>query len=247
MTTNDTESWLRAYAPAPDAPIRLVCLPHAGGSASFWRPVATALSPKVDVVAVQYPGRQDRRHEPFVDDLHELARRVHDVLAALEDRPTALFGHSMGATLAFEVAQLMEPHRPAVHLFVSGRRAPSVQRDESMHLRDDDALLAEMRAMDGTDSALLQDEEIMRMALPVVRNDYRAAETYTWTPGEPLSCPVTALVGDDDPKAAVPEVEAWARHSSGPFAMEVVSGGHFALVDHSDRVLELVTGALEQS
>ncbi|MEV0300847.1 thioesterase II family protein [Streptomyces prasinus] len=248
MTIHDTAStWVRAYAPAPAAAIRLVCLPHAGGSASFWLPVAKALSPRVDVVAIQYPGRQDRRHEPCVDNLPELALRVHEVLGELDDRPTALLGHSMGATVAFEVARLMEARRPAAHLFVSGRRAPSAKRNETVHQRDDDGLLAEVRALAGTDSRLLQDEEIMRMALPAVRNDYRAAETYEWTPGEPLSCPVTALIGDDDPKAHVPEVEAWARHTTGPFALEVLPGGHFFLVDQSARVLDVIRTALAQS
>ena len=245
MTTSATTStWVRTYAPAPAAPVRLVCLPHAGGSASFWLPVARALSPQVDVVAIQYPGRQDRRHEPMVDNLPELAERIHEVLGELDDRPTAILGHSMGATVAFELARLMEADRPAAQVFVSGRRAPSAARDETVHQRDDDGLLAEVRSLAGTDSRLLQDEEVMRMALPAVRNDYKAAETYRWTPGEPLSCPVTALIGDTDPKAHLPEVEAWATHTTGPFAMEVMSGGHFFLLDHSARVLDVIRTAL---
>ncbi|MGW8945373.1 thioesterase II family protein [Streptomyces koyangensis] len=245
MTTSATTStWVRTYAPAPAAPVRLVCLPHAGGSASFWLPVARALSPQVDVVAIQYPGRQDRRHEPMVDNLPELAERIHEVLGELDDRPTAILGHSMGATVGFELARLMEADRPAAHVFVSGRRAPSAARAETVHQRDDDGLLAEVRSLAGTDSRLLQDEEVMRMALPAVRNDYKAAETYRWTPGEPLSCPVTALIGDADPKAHLPEVEAWATHTTGPFAMEVMSGGHFFLLDHSARVLDVIRTAL---
>ncbi|MGW0606188.1 thioesterase II family protein [Streptomyces sp. NPDC002644] len=248
MTTHDTAStWVRSYAPAPAAATRLVCLPHAGGSASFWLPVARALSPLVDVVAIQYPGRQDRRHEPCIDNLPELALRVHEVLGELDDRPTALLGHSMGATVAFELARLMEARRPAAHLFVSGRRAPSAHRSENVHQRDDDGLLAEVRALAGTDTRLLQDDEVMRMALPAVRNDYRAAETYEWTPGEPLSCPVTALVGDDDPKAHIPEVEAWSKHTTGPFRLEVMPGGHFFLVDQSARVLNVIRTALAES
>lgn len=245
MPTSDINAaWMRAYAPAPEAPVRLVCLSHAGGSASFWFPVAKALSPRVDVVAIQYPGRQDRRHEPCVDDLHELARQVYTVLDGTDDRPTALLGHSMGASLAFEIACLMELRRPAEHLFVSGRRAPSVRRHETVHLRDDDSLLAEVRALAGSDSKMLHDDEIMRMALPAIRNDYRVAETYAWVPGEPLSCPVTALTGDDDPKATPTEVETWARHTTGPFTMKVMAGGHFFLTDHIPLVLGLLAEAL---
>src|SRR5687767_15700848 len=107
---NDDGLWIRQYHPAPGSPIRLVCLPHAGGSASFYFPVSRSLSPEVDVLAVQYPGRQDRRHEPMVADIPALSRLVADELAGWLDKPLALFGHSMGASLAFEVAQIGRAH-----------------------------------------------------------------------------------------------------------------------------------------
>ena len=78
----DDGLWCRRFQAAPDAAHRLICLPHAGGSASYYVPVATALAPHVDVVALQYPGRQDRRREPLVDDIGTLADRVHDVVDA---------------------------------------------------------------------------------------------------------------------------------------------------------------------
>lgn len=100
--------WFRLFSSAPDAAVRLLCLPHAGGSASFYFPVAQALSPSVEVLAVQYPGRQDRRMEPLIDDIHTLADRITEELSAYRDKPLALFGHSMGAVLGFEVAQRLE-------------------------------------------------------------------------------------------------------------------------------------------
>jgi surfactin synthase thioesterase subunit len=246
-TSEATGAWLRTYVAAPDAAVRLVCLVHAGGSASFWLPAARALAPRAEVVAIQYPGRQDRRHEPCIADLPELARQIHGPLAGLPEKPTALLGHSMGAVLAFEIATLMEAHRPATHLFVSGRRAPSVLRSEVLHLLDDDGLIAEVSQLGGTNSSILQDEELMRMALPAIRNDYRAAETYNWTAGKLLSCPITAFVGDEDPKASVVEVAAWARHTTATFAMQVLAGGHFFLVENSSAVLETVADMLARS
>ncbi|MFF2330065.1 MULTISPECIES: thioesterase II family protein [unclassified Streptomyces] len=100
--------WLRRFHPAPDRAVRPVCLPHAGGAASFFFPLSRALSADLDVLAVQYPGRQDRWQEKGVESLDELARQVYESIAPLADRPLALFGHSMGATLAFEVARLLE-------------------------------------------------------------------------------------------------------------------------------------------
>src|ERR1051326_3612207 len=149
--------WLRRFHPAEDAAVRLVCLPHAGGAASFYFPVSQRLSGPFDVVAVQYPGRQDRRREPCIDDLRVLADAIAEAVRPLTDRPVALFGHSMGATLAFEVA-----HRLGVaHLFASGRRAPSRPREERTHQLGDAGLLADVRRLAGTDAQVLADDEIL--------------------------------------------------------------------------------------
>lgn len=122
----------------------------------------------------------------------------------MTDRPFALFGHSMGASVAFEVAHRLRRRSIApLALFVSGRPAPSCERDDRVHLRDDDALLDEIRELGGTDSALLESDEIRRMVLPALRADYRAAESYRWSGGEPpLTIPVHVHIGDRDPKSA---------------------------------------------
>ncbi|WP_138796198.1 thioesterase II family protein, partial [Escherichia coli] len=139
--------------PAAEPPTRLVCFPHAGGSAAYFHGVSRALSPAVDVLAVQYPGRQDRRHEPLIDSIDGLAARVREELAPWTDRPLALFGHSMGAMVAFEVALRLtaDGAAPSV-LFASGRRAPSRYREESVHLHDDAGIMAELSRLDGTDT-----------------------------------------------------------------------------------------------
>ncbi|MEU7474497.1 alpha/beta fold hydrolase [Lentzea sp. NPDC042327] len=236
MSRPGQDAWLRGFSPSPDSEVRVVCFPHAGGSASYYVPFAEQLSPVADVLAVQYPGRQDRRHEPCIDDIAVLADRVAEVLAPHLDRPTIYFGHSMGATLAFEVAR----RTTAAHLFASGRRAPSCWRDERVHQRDDDGLIAEMRALNGTSSALLQHEKILRMVLPAVRADYRAAETYRYAEGPDLTAPVTVLVGDDDPLVTLDEARAWQRHTTGTTELHVLPGGHFFLEDQWPRITGLV-------
>ncbi|WP_067182534.1 thioesterase II family protein [Microtetraspora niveoalba] len=229
--------WVRRLIPAPDAAARLVCLPHAGGSASYYHPVSRALSPAVEVLAVQYPGRQDRRGEPFVEDIATLADRVHEALRPWTDRPLALFGHSMGAVLAFEVTLRMEREgvRPLA-LYASGRRAPSTHRAEDVHLRNDAGIISELKKLNGTADSLLDDDELLHMVLPATRADYRAIETYRCEPGAVVRTPIIALTGDDDPKTTLEEARAWSAHTTGGFDLRVFPGGHFFLNDHAHKI-----------
>ncbi|MFG2139927.1 thioesterase II family protein [Streptomyces sp. NPDC048650] len=245
-TTEDNDLWVRRFHPAPEAVTRLVCLPHAGGSASYYFRVAEALAPDIDVLAVQYPGRQDRHREPCVESLPELARQVVHRLLPWTDRPLALFGHSMGASLAFEVARLLEHAHgvtPAA-LFASGRRAPSAHRDEFVHRTGDEQLIREVQELSGTDAQLLENAEMLRMVLPAIRSDYKAAETYRYVPGPDLSCPVTALIGDTDPRVTLDEARSWAAHTTGTFDLKVYGGGHFYLNQHSRAVNREISAQL---
>lgn len=229
MTTT-VDPWLRCFQPAPEAPVRLLCLPHAGGSASSFFPVARQLAPRVEVIAVQYPGRQERRAEPCVESIEEMADQLLSAVTTLQDRPLALFGHSMGASVAFELARRMEAQGgAAAALLPSGRRAPCVYRDERNHLLSDDDLLVEVTKLDGTAVHLLDDEEVRSMVLPPLRSDYRAAEAYRYTDGPRLGTPIHAMVGATDPKATVEEARRWEEHTTGSFDLEVFPGGHFYL------------------
>ncbi|WNF00981.1 alpha/beta fold hydrolase [Streptomyces luomodiensis] len=231
-----SELWLRQFFPTPEAPVRVVLLPHAGGSATFYLPLARALAPVADVYAVQYPGRQDRRDEEAVRDLRVLAGLVAEALKPGLDRPLVLFGHSMGATLAFELAQRL----PVAHLIVSGRRAPSQPRADQDHLASDDELLAAVIGLGGTSADVMADDEMRALILAPLRADYYAAETYRWEPAPPLETPITVCIGDDDPKTTVEQAHAWAGHTTAPTTVEVFPGGHFYLVDHQERLAELV-------
>ncbi|MEV6908298.1 alpha/beta fold hydrolase [Amycolatopsis sp. NPDC051071] len=241
------DSWFRRFHAAPDAKARLVCLPHAGGSASFYFPVSRALAPEIEVLAVQYPGRQDRRNEPFLTSVDALADSITALLRDKTDRPLAFFGHSMGAMIAYEVVRRLEKASlPVAKLFVSGRRAPSRPRNESVHTRSDEGVLAELRRLSGTEMDLLGDEDVVRMILPAVRNDYRAVETYRHTHEEPISTPVVAFTGNADPVATVDEVGSWADHTDGGFDLVTLEGGHFFLTRHQDVILRHLSGLADQ-
>jgi surfactin synthase thioesterase subunit len=237
----DADQWCRRFRPARNATARLVCLPHAGGSAPFFLPVAAALSPGVDVVAVQYPGRQDRRGERPLTDMDALAGSICQVLLGQPELPTTVFGHSLGAIVGFEVVRRLEAAgQYPVRLFASGRRAPSSVRDDAVHLRDDAGIIAEVRRLNGTASSVLSDDDLMRAALPSLRADYRIAETYHCSPSDTVRCPVTVLTGDSDPKTTLDEANDWAEHTTAEFDLHVFTGGHFFLTQHVDAINEML-------
>lgn len=219
--------WVRAYHPKPDAQMRLVCLPHAGGSASFFRPLSAAAPDDVEVLAVQYPGRQDRYGQPAVERMDVLADHVRAALPGVADRPVAYLGHSMGAVLAFEMARRDGVAAPDL-LVVSGRRAPSLVRAEAVHRLPDAGITAELQILGGTAATWLNDPELRALMLPAIRSDYAAVERYRCPPGASVPSPMLALVADDDPRVSIADVRAWADYTTGSFSLRVFrGGGHF--------------------
>jgi pyochelin biosynthetic protein PchC len=240
-----TDTWLRRYGSVPQAPHRLICLPHAGGSATFYQPVARALAPGVDVLAVQYPGRQDRRAEAFAETIQELVELIIPFVRRVADRPLTFFGHSMGSTVAFEVVRQLQAEGVEVTgLFASGRFAPPIDRGERVHELPDAGIMAELRRADGTDAQMFDDPDVVEMIMPALRNDYRAIETYKYLPGPPLTCAIHAMVGAGDPKVSAGEMRAWAEHTTGPFTFTSYSGGHFYLTHHMPEILNQISAHL---
>lgn len=237
--------WIRLFHPArSDAP-RLLCLPQAGGAASFFLPMSAGLAPAVEVLAVQYPGRQERYREKPYTRIGDLVDELFPIIAALDDRPLAILGHSMGAVIGFELARRLERvGRPPAVLFASARRAPSIERDDTVHLRPDQEMLREIAALGGTDRAVLRDPEVQAMILPALRADYKAVETYRRPPGEPLICPIVVMTGDADPGMSLADAERWSTETTGPFEVVPYPGGHFYLIPQQRAVLEQLAGHL---
>ncbi|MDQ0795628.1 thioesterase II family protein [Streptomyces sp. B1I3] len=226
--------WTQCVEPRPFAARRLICFPHAGGSPYFFRSWARAFD-GVEVHTVCYPGRAERFAEPCASDLVVMARQVADELIAAGDtRSTALFGHSMGATVAFEVAcALTEAGAGPSRLIASGARAPSLMvPDPAADTTWDDASIARtLIELGGTDPELLENQAFVKLVMPYIGADFRMLARYPGRTGRPLGCPVTALVGASDPRVPREEAAAWETVTGGPFRFHVLPGEHFYLAD----------------
>jgi len=211
--------------------LRLFCLPYAGGAASAYRAWADGLSPEVEVCPVQLPGRGSRFREPPFRRLEDLLPALADGIAPLLDRPFSLFGHSMGAVVAFELArELRRRGAPApVLLAVSGHQAPPRPEVEPpfSHLPDAAFLEELRRRYDGIPPEVLAEEELLQLLLPVLRADIQVLETYAYAGEPPLDCPLSCFGGEDDPHVSLADLEAWSDETSGRLQVRTFPGGHF--------------------
>jgi medium-chain acyl-[acyl-carrier-protein] hydrolase len=241
-----TDRWIMRPRPNPRARLRLFCMAHAGGGASAFRPWADVLPPEVEVCPVQLPGRENRIMEAPFDRLGPLVEMLADAVRPYLTLPFAFFGHSNGALIGFELARtLRERGLPGpAHFYASGRRAPDLPADRApIHQEPAAEFLAALQELGGLPAELLAHEELLGLLVPTLRADVAIHETYAFTEQAPLECPLTAYGGLADPKVHRHQVEAWARHTRGPFMLRMFPGGHFFLQD--DRALFLRTLSMD--
>ena len=238
--------WVQVSRPRPDARLRLICLPAAGGGASRYRDWPAHLPDEVEVVSVQLPGRESRFTEAPIESMEQLVGPLLDGLASYLTRPFALFGHSMGALIAFELVRRMRPSGLApVHLFASGRRAPHLpRRSPDWHTVPDPEFLTTIGALGGIPPELLAESQFLDTMLPMLRADCTLSETYVLGPQEPLSCPVSAFGGLRDKEVPPEDVRAWSRHTTGPFRVHLLPGEHFFVDSARPDLLRLVGSEL---
>lgn len=245
-----SKHFLRFYQPAPNAPLLLVCLPHAGGAASTFRPWPYLFdASEVELAVVQYPGREDRFAEPFIDNMPALLTALQDeLLPRLAGRRFALLGHSMGGAIAHELAQMLASHRLQPELLIiSGRQPPDFHPlDSRIHLGSDQQILEELLRLSSDNQALREQPELAELLLPVIRNDYRLIEQYRPQPARLLSCPIVVLSGEDDRELPLAQAEAWAACTSAESSVHRFPGDHFFIASQRAAVVACVRQALRQ-
>lgn len=241
------ELWVARPQARPDATFRLFCLPYAGSGVAAFRgwPERLGELTDVEVLPVRLPGRESRLAERPQVRLDELTDGIEEWL----DRPYGLYGHSVGARLAFDLARELRRRgrRSAGMLCVSGCPAPQlpIATPEDSTL-DDDAFLRRVVDLGELPAVILENEELRDLVLPALRADFAYVDTYRYQPEAPLDMPIQALGGDRDPEAPVDSVRAWRNQTSAEFRCSILPGGHFFIHSSAPRVLALVARSIDE-
>ena len=211
--------------------MRLFCLPHAGsGAAAFYR-WKRLLPGGVQVCPVLLPGREIRLAERARLRVNEIVDGLMEELGGDLGRPYAVFGHSMGALLAYEWVRRIAAEglpRPT-RLIVSGRDAPhhpAAQR--SLHRLEDVAFVEALgKKYGGLPEGFLEDVELREVFLPILRADLEVVETYEFAAGERLASPVMGFAGTRDQSVSEAGLSAWAELTAAGFTEQRFAGDHF--------------------
>lgn len=244
MLSSKNNAWFQVRRPTPDASLRLFCFPYAGGSASVFHGWSDTLPRDVEVVAVQYPGHGYRFGEPLISRCADMIDALMPSIVPWLDRPYAFFGHSNGALVSFELAlALQRAHYPGpVHHFLSGKSPPHLpDTGQPLHQLSDEAFMRELSALGGTPQEFLDDPELMRLLLPMLRADFAISETYSYTwKGDRLVTQASILYGRKDDSFDPQDLAAWPELIDGKVDSAAYDGDHFFIHSHKQAVLEFV-------
>src|SRR5882757_7301562 len=210
--------------------LRLYCLPYAGGSAGVFRSWCDLLPPNVDVWGVEYPGHGSRISEPLTDRIDALAELIAEAVAAQPAVPYALFGHSMGSLVAFEMCHVLAARNATIPtlLVAAGHRGPHLPASRPpVHDAPDAEFVAHLRELGATPPEVLKSAELVDLMLPILRNDFRACETYSAPERPPLRTEIVAYGGLADEDADRDALLAWKRETRCRFGLRLFPGGHF--------------------
>lgn len=239
--------WFPYYRPKPQARLRLFCIHYAGGGASVFRSWPELMPDQIDICALQLPGHESRLSEDLITNFPQLIETLLPVFLPYLDMPYAFFGHSMGASISFELARALNQsgQKPPAHLFVSGRRGAQVERREPLtHNLPDPEFIEKLRDLEGTPEEVLQHKELLEFLLPVIRADFTLSETYTYHSQELLSCPLSAYGGLQDKDVTRADLAAWQLETSGPFVQRMFPGHHFFLNSARGNLLQILSQEL---
>lgn len=236
-------NWYLEYKKNPDALIRLFCFHHSGGGASAYYPWVDYLSSKIEMIAIQLPGREDRFVESLNNNLNDIITKLSKEFAIYKDKPFFVFGHSLGALISYEfinsVHQLYSLYPR--HMIISATKAPHLPlRRKELSKLDNKSLKEELRIYDGVDKRILNNDELLDLFLPIIRSDFGIYENYNFLKSMPVPCDILALSGDEDQTVTQEEILAWSVYTTGQFEHMSFPGKHFFIKEQQNKILEII-------
>lgn len=243
---NVSSPWLITYKRNSNASVRLFCLHCAGGSASEFRSWPAHLPAKVEVVAIQLPGREGRVREPFIATMDDLVGGVVNAITPLLDKPFVIFGHSFGALGGFEaIRELRRRGLKQPFLFIpAGRHGPQItEKKPPIASLPREEFIEELRKDYGDHIGhVLESPELREVFIPQIHADFALSEAYRFRAEQPLDCPIIALAGVDEDELETDALNAWSAHTNRSFCSQRFPGDHFFIRESQ----ELVIGAIRQ-
>ena len=236
-------NWYLEHKRNPSSVLRLFCFHHSGGGASAYFPWIEQLSPHIELIAIQLPGRENRFTEPLINNLNDITAHLAEGFRYYIDKPFFVFGHSLGALLSFEFIKAIH-ERYAVsplHMIVSATKAPHLPfRVKQLSKLDDTCLKEELKIYNGIDERILHNDELLDLFLPIIRSDFSICENYRYIDSKPFPFDILALAGTNDPTVNDEELLGWSAYTSGKFNPVFFPGGHFFIKEHQKSILQMI-------
>lgn len=231
--------------------IKLICLPYAGGSAMVFSKWRTFIHPSIELLPVELAGRGNRFKEALYTDFDAAVQDIYEQIKdKIAEGPYALFGHSMGSWLAYEVYQLIR-HRGEVlplHLFVSGRQAPQLESETEYSSMDDNNFIGALRDYGGTSEDVLNNSDILKVFLPILKSDFQITENYKYKENQgSVTCGMTVLTGRNDNHIRFRDLLPWKKLSAASSHIYEMRGGHFFINEYPEEVSKLINHTLLNS
>ncbi len=246
----ENQLWITCPKPVERPRLRLICIPFAGSGPVVFHQWPAALPPDVELWGIRLPGRETRLREPAFSSLPPLVTALAETLRPyldLDDVPFIIFGHSMGALIAYELVRYWRNQAgpQPIHLLVSGHRAPHrPPLNPPIHQADKQIFLNRLKTLGGTPAKFFELDDLVDLMLPMLRADFSVWETYEYKEESPLLLPITVFGGSYDSEATEADFDAWKLHTRSDFALHLFNGGHFYFREDASPLLHLLADIL---
>ncbi len=226
--------------------ITLFCLPFAGGGASAYNTWMKRMQNMICVCPIQLPGREERIMEQLYKDMNKMLDDLEQAVLNVVKGSYALWGHSMGGKIAYELEKRMENRGyTAKYLFVSGSRVPHIPEPNPIYYLSDEAFKEKLGRFEGTPKEILENKELLDFFLPMLRADFTMDETYYTKEIQKLNCSIYGFGGIDDKEADEKAIKKWQEYTNQNFLYKIFQGNHFFIKEHEDEILSIIEKCLK--